>query len=184
VLVRLTHFAVTPGTQLELPLTFRQERAEVAVLGDSKSEWVFALPDGTGTSIGELAGKRGAVMAWIEPDREPSKHLIREIGELADRFGSLGVPVIFAVGDDGWTASFDPFSYAGLPAGAVFVRDASHTAMLLASSQIAATRKTETTGGLPLVLALDGQGRIRYESSGYKLGIGREVLQTLVRLAE
>jgi hypothetical protein len=179
VLVRMTYFTVRAGERTTLLLAFRHQSDEDPVLGETDSAWVFSHPDGQVTTLGELAGGKGAVVAWIEPEREPSKHLIREIGELAGGYEAIGLPIIFAVGDEGWSASFDPSSYQGLPAGVVFVRDGSHSAMLQAASRIAAN-----VGGLPFVMALDDRGRIRYETSGYKLGIGREVLQILTRLAE
>jgi len=178
-LVRLTHFAVRPGERQQLPLTFRQLLADIPVLGRTEPAWSLALPDGTGRTLGELAGSRSAVVAWIEPDREPSKHLLREIGELAAEYAKLGAPVIFGVGDEGWTASFDPSAYDRLPSGTVFVRDREQ-----ASMREAAARLGFASAGLPLVLVLDGEGGIRYATAGYKLGIGREALQVLTRLAD
>lgn len=178
-LVRLTHFTLRPGESLQLPLTFRQRMADIPVLGGTERAWSFALPDGTGCTLGELAGSRSAVVAWIEPDREPSKHLLREIGELATEYAKLGAPVIFGIGDEGWTASFDPSAYDRLPSGTVFVRDRGQ-----ASMRESAARLGFAGAGLPLVLVLDGEGWIRYATSGYKLGIGREALQVLARLAD
>ncbi|WP_373229835.1 transglutaminase domain-containing protein [Cohnella sp.] len=179
VLVRLTRFTVRSGQQLQLPLTFRQQPSDVPVLGKMDRSLAFALADGTGGTLGKLAGLQSAVLAWIEPDREPSKHLIREIGELASSYAQHATSVILAVGNEGWTASFDPSSYPLLPEGTVFVHDVSQAVMRQAASLI-----DLNGGGLPLVLVLDEAGCIRYFSSGYKLGIGREVLQTLARLAE
>ncbi|AJS60326.1 transglutaminase domain-containing protein [Paenibacillus sp. IHBB 10380] len=172
--IRCTYFTVYAGEQTEVTLSFRKVQLDIPVLGSVNRNSMFALSDGTDKTLGELVGTKGALIAWIEPEREPSKHLIREICELAEPFSKIGAPIILVVGDDKWTASFDPSGYPSLPSGSMIVRDSVYDSLQGFMSQLA-----EREDSFPHVYVLDEQDRIRYTESGYKLGIGKEALQVL-----
>ncbi|CAM4032746.1 transglutaminase domain-containing protein [Paenibacillus alkaliterrae] len=171
-LVRFTYFTVSAGELTQVPLTFRQAPLHLPVLGSVDRRSTFTLPDGGDKTLGELAGTNGAIIAWIEPEREPSKHLIREIRELAEALTASGAPVILAVGDDKSTATFDLSSYPGLPADTIIVRDSGFASLRSFMSDFPGNE-----AGFPHVFVLDGQDQIRYKESGYKLGTGKEALQ-------
>ncbi|OKP70376.1 transglutaminase [Paenibacillus sp. P3E] len=172
--VRFNYFKVRAGEQIEVPLTFREVPLDIPVLGKFDRDRTFSLPDGTGRTLGELVGKRGAIVTWIEPEREPSKHLIRELCELTEPLTELGAPVVLVVGDGHWTSSFDPSSYTKLPEGTLFVRDTAYDSLPDFISQPPASE-----AGFPHLFVLDGQDQIRYTASGYKIGSGKEALQVL-----
>ncbi|OAB43009.1 transglutaminase domain-containing protein [Paenibacillus glacialis] len=172
--IRSTYFKVYAGEQTEVTLTFRNVQLDIPVLGSVNRNCRFALVDGTDKTLGELVGTKGALIAWIEPEREPSKHLIREICELAEAFSEIGAPIILVVGDDKWNASFDPSGYPNLPFGNMIVRDSVYDSLQGFMPQF-----EEREVSFPHVYILDEQDRIRYTESGYKLGIAKEALQVL-----
>ncbi|NBD26533.1 transglutaminase domain-containing protein [Paenibacillus glycinis] len=176
--VRFAYFAVRAGEETSVALTYREAEAELPVLGTLDASAAVALPDGTGKRLEALLGQDGAIAAWIEPEREPTKHLLRELGELADRFAELGTPIVLLVGDAEWTASFDPSHYPKLPAAVVFVRDSTSAAMPDAIS-----RPPASEAGFPHLFVVDGERRIRYAASGYKIGTGKEALRALSGLS-
>lgn len=185
VLVRFTYFTVRAGDRLDVPLTFRQQSVDMTLLGRADRSTDFVLPDGGVATLEGLSASKPLALAWIEPDREPSKHLLREITELAGRYEGLGFPVVFAVGDDKRTASFDPTAYTGLPSGTLFVRDPGYTALCRITAAMEPDGgRTLRAGAFPLVLALDPQWGLYYRAEGYKLGTGRELLQVMTRLGE
>ncbi|MHA0856157.1 transglutaminase-like domain-containing protein [Paenibacillus sp. CMAA1364] len=177
--IRCTYFTIYPGQQTEVTLTFRKVDEEIPMLGTVDRNGMFVLNDGTQRTLGQLIGTNGALIAWIEPEREPSKHLIRELRELAEPFSQINVPIILIVGDDQWTASFDPTTYDGLPAGCVFVRDSVYDTL-----QGIVSQHGEKEEGFPHVYVLDEQDRIRYTVSGYKVGSGREALQVITSVQQ
>lgn len=174
VLGRWHYTTIRPDEESKLTLTFREPSEHIPVLGTADLASPLQLPEGSAKSLGELAGTKGAIVAWLEPDREPSKHLLREAGELAESIEAMGIPVIFAVGDDKWTASFNPTAYVNLPSGVQFVRDSSYCAL-----QSFASVTPLGVNGFPHLFVLDGDGRIRYKESGYKPGSGKEALKVL-----
>ncbi|MCJ8013241.1 transglutaminase domain-containing protein [Paenibacillus sp. KQZ6P-2] len=171
---RFTYFEVRAGEQADVVLTYRSAEQEIPVLGTVDRTITMTALDGTSVSLGDLLGVNGTIAAWIEPEREPTKHLFREIGELAEPFAELGAPVVLIIGDAQWTASFDPANYPKLPPRTIFVRDTTYAGLpdLIANSPA-------HEAGFPHLFVLDGQDQIRYTASGYKIGTGKEALQVL-----
>lgn len=181
VLGRLTYCRVGERTETEVALTYPAPSQQLPVYGTPDPHTPLWRADGTATTLGALShGAHGAMIAWLEPDREPSKHLLRETGELAETFEVLGIPVIFVLGGDvGLPSSAvpDPLP-AGLPSGTVFAGDPDHAAL----KRWIAAGIPLGSGGFPHLFALDREGNIRYMQSGYKPGSGKEALQILSEL--
>ncbi|KHF32657.1 hypothetical protein CM49_05133 [Paenibacillus sp. P1XP2] len=171
---RFAYFKVTAGETTDVVLTYRQAKHDIPVLGKIDRTSALTTLEGTDATLGELIGGSGAIVAWIEPEREPTKHLFREIGELAEPYAKLGAPIVLIIGNAEWTASFDPAAYPNLPSGTVFVRDASYAALPDFIAQSPAR-----DAGYPHLFVLDAQDQIRYTASGYKIGTGKEALQVL-----
>ncbi|WP_258205308.1 transglutaminase domain-containing protein [Paenibacillus radicibacter] len=176
--VRFTYFVVKADEETQVALTFRQTTITAPVLGTMDVNHTFSQLDGTTASLRELAGETGAVVAWIEPEREPSKHLIREMSELSEPLAQMGARSIFVIGDEEWSSSFDAARYPKLPPNAIFVRDSSYAALTKFVAQ------PSSGVGYPHLFVVDGQDQVRYLNSGYKLGAGREALQALTAIAK
>ncbi|WP_059046877.1 transglutaminase domain-containing protein [Paenibacillus rubinfantis] len=181
VLGRMTYCRVAEYAETEVMLGFPAPSLYIPVYGTPDPQIPLWRADGTTTTLGALCqGERGAMVAWLEPDREPSKHLLRETGELAETFDVLGIPVVFVLGsDEGKPAPTPPdSSAAGLPGGTVFVGDSGHAAL----QRLTDAGISLGSGGFPHLFALDREGNIRYMQSGYKPGSGKEALQVLSEL--
>ncbi|MCM3627724.1 transglutaminase domain-containing protein [Paenibacillus glycanilyticus] len=175
--VRLSYFEVRAGETTEVPLTFRDATTEIPVLGAFDRNRAIELPGGSPAVLEQLLGTDGAIVAWIEPEREPTKHLFRELTELAEPLNKLGTPIILLTGELERTASFNPADYPKLPSRTVFVWDISHAALPATSNQALASE-----AGFPHLFALDRQDQIRYAASGYRIGNVKEAMQTITDL--
>lgn len=177
--VRFTYFTVRANDTVEVALTYRETAVDIPVLGKLETGGVLTRLDGAGVVLKGLLGSDGAIAAWIEPEREPTKHLLRELSELAEPLDKLGLPIVLAIGDAEWTASFDPAGYPKLPARTVFVRDSGYASL---SGFIPDPAAHEA--GYPYLFVLDGQDQIRYAASGYKIGTGKEALQIAAAISQ
>ncbi|MFC5467382.1 transglutaminase-like domain-containing protein [Cohnella suwonensis] len=179
-LIRLHFFEVKPGQRSAVPLKFRKRRAEVPILGVANLSCVAESPAGEKVEVSKLAGGNGTFIAWIEPDREPSKHLLRELREMKDEWESLGVSILCFIGEDKWNVSLTLPSDKGLPSNIWFGKEnkAYETLASIDGSMSAGHPKE----GLPIVYAVDAQDRIRYRWAGYKLGISKEAVKALKAL--
>ncbi|UNK18223.1 transglutaminase domain-containing protein [Paenibacillus sp. N3/727] len=177
--VRFTYFTVRAGEQTDVTLTYREMMEDIPVLGILDRSSAFTQLDGSSRTLGDLIGAKGAIVAWLEPEREPTKHLLRELRELAEPVDALGIPVVLVVGDSEWTASFSPENVSGLPSRTIFVRDSTYASLPDFISESPAHE-----AGFPHLFALDSEDQIRYTSSGYKIGTGKEALHILTGLLQ
>ncbi|MBW4082583.1 transglutaminase-like domain-containing protein [Paenibacillus sp. S150] len=176
VLGRFHYFRIEAGRETVLAPQFRKPERSIPVLGTADGGSVLCRWDGDGgaVSLPELAGRAGAVLAWIDPRREPSRHLLREAGGLKAEYEAAGRPLLLAVPEGPESADFDPAAYPDLPKGALLLRDGAGEAL-----RRMAERCHPGEGGYPYLYVLDGSLAVRYVQSGYKPGSGKEALQVL-----
>lgn len=177
-LLRLTVFQVNPGETTGVAISFRREGNIVPVLGEITDMIELNLTDGEKISIIGSSAKNGLVMAWIEPDKEPSKHLIRELRELSREFSDWGGKIVLCVNRDKVTSAFNENAYDNLPENTSFCIDDNNKALDIVVSHVSKKPKHD----FPMVFVIDTERKLRYVSAGYKLGIGADVLNTLKSL--
>ncbi|WP_145146358.1 transglutaminase domain-containing protein [Paenibacillus xylanexedens] len=177
--VRFVYFTVNTGDTTEVVLTYRETEVDIPVLGKLVPGSILTRLNGSEVELEELLGSEGAIAAWIEPEREPTKHLLRELCELAEPLDKLGIPIVLIIGDLEWNAAFDPAGYPKLPVRTVFVRDSSYASLSDFISKPAAHE-----AGYPHLFVLDTQHQIRYSASGYKIGTGKEALQIAAAISQ
>lgn len=178
---RLAYIDVLANEETRVTLTYRTAAVDLSDMGPLATENTFQLQDGTSRSLGELTGEAGAIAAWIEPEREPSKHLLREIGELSAAYVLTGAPIILVVDEADWTGTFDPVQYPLLPPTAIFVKVNGANARNGGLPDFISTPPA-SEAGYPHLFVVDRLQRIRYSASGYQIGTGKEALQALTRV--
>ncbi|MFS0726515.1 transglutaminase-like domain-containing protein [Paenibacillus sp. 1P07SE] len=176
VLARYHYFCIAAGEETTVAPQLREPVRSYPVLAAADGDSVLYRwedPDDA-DRLAAFAGERGAVLAWIDPRREPSRHLLRECGELQAAYETAGLPLLLAVPEGEESAGFDPGAYPGLP---------SETQLLLDRGGAALRRMTACCPagdlGFPRLYVLDGQLAVRYAESGYKPGSVGEALQVL-----
>lgn len=177
VLIKFTYIHISEGEEKKLVMKYRQSTLEIPVYGKVDRLEQLTSWAGVEQTFADLLGTQGAYVAWLEPEREPSKHLLRELSELKHEFDALDTPIILVVGDKQWTASFHPEDYPDLPANTVFVRDSTYNLLpeFFTSSQA-------SEAGFPHLIIVDREDQIRYISSGYKIAASKEAIQILTRV--
>ncbi|TLS50100.1 transglutaminase domain-containing protein [Paenibacillus antri] len=163
---RLAFFTVSPGETALVELAFPQESVRIPVLGQI-GEVAFA-----GLAGGSDIARAGAVFAWLDPEREPSKHLQRELREAKHELERWGGPIRLFVRD---ALSSRLASPEGLPDTASIAVDEGEELLRRLRDAFEGLRGMDR----PVVVAVDGLRRIRYAAEGYKLGIGAELVRTV-----
>lgn len=176
-LVHFAIFTVQEGETVETTVTMRQASTEIPVLAAADGDIRIEQLDGSAVRLGEAVKMGGAVLAWIEPDREPSKHLLRELGELKNELVDLGVPIFLVLGEEKRKGGIALPSPSELPETVVVAKDDAAYSEL--AKFVSCMPETTFDNSFPVVSVIDSNLSIRYFSTGYKLGIGREIVRTL-----
>ncbi|WP_020620908.1 transglutaminase domain-containing protein [Paenibacillus daejeonensis] len=176
VLGRFHYFRMEAGEETVVVPVFRQPEVSYPVLGytDGSSPLYRWHNPESGVTLESLAGGQGAVVAWIDPRREPSRHLLRESGELKAGFEEAGVPLLLIVPEGPEGDSFEPAAYPGLPLGTELLQDNGSEGL-----QQMAERCHPGEHGYPWLYVVDDRLAVRYAQSGYRPGSVREALQVL-----
>jgi hypothetical protein len=129
-------------------------------------------------ALSKLVSERGAVLIWIDPDKEPSKHVMADIPAVKDLIEKWGGGVMFLFANDKVSASFKPANFPGLPAQTMFAHDKG--ARLLTETE--RLRHRNSSSNLPVIIITDKNGNLVYYSEGYKIGIGEQIAKAIAPL--
>lgn len=126
----------------------------------------------------KLSSEKGAILIWIDPDKEPSKHVMADIPAVKDIIEKWGGGIVFLFGKDKVSVSFKPTNFPGLPSQSIFAYDKG--AKML--SEVEHLRKRKSGDNLPVIIITDKNGNLVYYSEGYKIGIGEQIAKAIAPL--
>jgi predicted SpoU family rRNA methylase len=129
-------------------------------------------------ALNTLTASKGAILIWIDPDKEPSKHVMADIPAVKDIIEKWGGNIVFLFANDKVSASFIPTNFKDLPAQSKFAYDKG--AKLL--TEIVRLRTRNSREYLPVIVISDKNGNLVYYSEGYKIGIGEQIAKALTPL--
>ncbi len=124
-------------------------------------------------TVWAMAKEMPALMAFLEPEQEPTEHLLQEILELRESYQENGSPVAFLIGEDA-DAENETLRRVmkALPQGAVFRYAGECRYDIRVAAGIGDDR-------LPLALVLDRGGRITYGCANYQIRSAGTLLKIL-----
>lgn len=115
----------------------------------------------------------GLVICWIDPDKEPTKHILTDLPAYKKEFDGWEGTFLFLCDPAKVTDSFRPSTIKGLPENSIFAWD---SGLSLLSSFTVSGR---SLSALPVVACTDKDGNIIYSSEGYIIGIGEQILKSI-----
>ena len=170
---RFTYFKLNEGEEACVDVTFRSADEEIPVLGTVDKHVELRWNDGSiATLEHSVSGTAaGMLLSWIEPEREPTMHLLKELADLRKELVERNVPIVLLTGSAGTGKSLKSKQLEMLPSQ---VRLGDDEAASL-PEVFRSSRATES--GYPHLVVLDEAYRIRYISSGYRIGAVKEAIQ-------
>ncbi|MCD6598417.1 MAG: hypothetical protein J7L04_12050, partial [Bacteroidales bacterium] len=175
VLSELSFFHLNEGEEKKQEIKLRESVHKNLDYGKLKMSAQLESLDGKKVNLSQLTDQKNTILVWIEPDKEPSKHVLNDIPLLKNNFDNLGSNLIFIVPENRITSSFDPAIYKGLPEKTFFYIDKDNA--ILKSVSVEMNRNTGFN--LPLILIVNPEGKIWYHSEGYRIGVGEHLLKAL-----
>ncbi len=172
VLASVSFFILAPGEVKTITVNLRQLPQSSVAAGKISLTGELLSYSGGKTDIGTLSEK-GTVFIWIEPGREPTRHILNDLPRLKKEFDAWGGSFVFLTDPARTPDGFHPEDITGTPANALFVTDTGLVFMTSVLGEGASERP------MPVVLCCDGNGEVLFSSEGYRIGTGEQILKKI-----
>lgn len=172
VMASVSFYELKAGQELPVVVTLRR-LPESGLTGETISmDQTVVQYNGEKTSLVSIAEK-GLVMIWMEPGREPTRHILNDLPGLKDEFDKWGGWFVFLTDPARNPEGFNPGSVAGIPENTLFASD---DGLELMTSMLGSGSSSRP---LPVVLCCNSKGEILFSSEGYRIGTGQQILKKI-----
>lgn len=175
VTVHTKYFTVKKDEIVSLDIKLPKVEAGIQVQGIVDPNTTVALKDGSKKTLKELTNKKGLVICFADPDKEPTKHIFQDLPAVRQFLESWKGGVLFAVPDDKLSSAFDASVFKGLPMQSLWMTDDNRVLL----NAVAGVLQIKFSNNFPLIIYLSTNGGILYSSQGYRIGIGEDIVKTI-----
>jgi len=168
-------FTIGEGETITKTVSLRTNDKAPEVIASIDLTATYKSVDGETVSLEDASDKPWQVIAWIDPDKEPTKHTFQDLPQLKKELEAVDIPFTFIIPKEKLTESFKNYDYSGLPKNRQFLIAEDLTLLQGLESQ---THK-ELASQLPVFIIVNHKGEVIYLSSGYKIGIGEEIVKVV-----
>jgi len=179
VLSSMNFFNIEKGKLTTVPIELRKQPGELKPLGKLSLDQlnIEKTADGKMVSLASVASGSPLVLVLIDPDKEPSKHIMNDFEPYVDHFMKWGGQFIFAMSAEK-ASQFGVLKTYKLPVKTESGTDQKENIFNAISAVFGDGLKDK----LPLVLLCDNSGNVFLFSSGYKIGMGEQLLKVISSL--
>ncbi len=176
VLTEVTFFPVATQSNTVAALRIPVDKEAVNVIGNCNSEETF-LPIGAEKEVSILSttGRGYFVIGLLEPNKEPTNHALKDIEKMKEEIEAWGRTMIFLFANESEYRMFRPQDFPNLPKNVVFGIDVNGKIR----KQITDNMKSPNGGALPIIYIGDTFNRVVFESEGYTIGMGEQLLKVI-----
>jgi transglutaminase-like putative cysteine protease len=167
ILSNISFFALSENEHKTINVSVRKDLAEKKLLGKADLGNIFKL-SGKASLTQSCTKYNGQVIIWTDPEQEPTKHIFNDLPLLKAELDAWGGNFLF-LSDSGSVPQTE-----GMPDNSAYGADKGLSVM-----QNYVKFNSPVPLNLPLVLVTDKEGNIVYLSSGYRIGIGEQILKAL-----
>ncbi|MGC9151576.1 MAG: transglutaminase-like domain-containing protein [Microbacter sp.] len=179
VMSSLTYFSVSKAQTVTETVQLQRENVVLSASGQLPLEQLSLqlLQNDSVKTLASMAQHHDLILALLEPDKEPTKHVLNDLSVYVPYFESWKGHVVLAVPQADVDQVKELKAYA-LPHQSVVGIDVSGNI----AQAIATEYGQQVRDHLPCVLFLDAQGNILYFSSGYAIGVGEQLLRIKAKM--
>ena len=172
ILASLTFFNLNEGEHRNIEIRLRQNMSPPVSYGHAELSDLAPVISSDNEMQRSLS-EAGAVLLWTEPDREPTKHVLNDLRSLSEELNRWpGCFIFLNVSGSNTNDLRDPASFAGLPERTVFTNDLN---LSLLKKMVRDSSVSDIS--FPVVIMVKSNGNIILHSSGYRIGIGEQILR-------
>lgn len=176
VLAKVSFFTVADDALTNAALVMRDDREDIRVIGSFNSESKFTdAASGKETSVLLTTGRGYFAVGVLAVGQEPTDHALKDIAAKAAELEKWGRKIILLFPDK---ESYDKYMSApvsGLPVNVVFGIDNGGSIR----NQILSEMKLPAATQMPVFIVADTFNRVVFESHGYTIGLGEQLLKTI-----
>lgn len=171
-----TEFIELKGSDVTVPLTLRNDSTQVQVIGSFNSEERFT-PAGAKEEQSVLAttGRGYFIIGAVKAGNEPSNHLLRDLAVIKTELEKEGTPIVLIAENPEEISKIDKDILKSLPSTVTIGYD-SNGSVMPALTEAAKSKE------MPVIIIADTFNRVVFASSGYNIGLGTKLLDTLRRI--
>ena len=174
ILAEMSFFDLKPGQHLSKEIKLRKQAHDNEITGVIDLKKLSDLVRDKNRSA-SVTYNNGVLLAWLEPEKEPSKHFLNDLAQKQTEFNSWGGHFIFLIADSSKSNNgFNLHDYKGLPVNSTsaYYKNTDLIDKILISG-------SPPDLVYPLIILSDSRGNILYQSSGYRIGIDEQILQNI-----
>jgi hypothetical protein len=168
ILSNISFFDLAGNEHKTLDVKIRKDLSENKILGSIDMKKIFGLSQNANLSEA-CTNDRRLVIIWVEPGSEPAKHIFNDLPLLKSEFDNWGGKFLFLS-----AKSFASETVKGLPANKSFCTD---DQLSVLKNSVKLNPPAEMN--LPVVVVTDKDGKIYFVSTGYRIGIGEQILKNI-----
>ena len=199
--VTMTFFDIVAGQETVQNLVLRSGEAGVPVLGTFNAETLFRPVSGTMTEDGDVldatpldatsllsvVGRGYYVVALLEPGKEPTNHVLRDLAAARERLEAWGRPIVLLCRTEQamhrLQVEMAEGRYGTLPSTIVLgLDDGAVQQGIEQGLHVGPGSDSGAPSRLPLVILTDSFYRVFFFSEGYTIGLGDRLAETVAKL--
>jgi transglutaminase-like putative cysteine protease len=171
ILSNISFFDLSENEHITIEVKLRNDNSVSQILGKiDLANFIRIFNDNKTNSV--VIPEKGAVIIWIEPEKEPTKHIFNDLPLLKSELDSWGGCFMFLSGSSVDASRFNNMGIKGLPANLLSGVD---DQMGLLKNVSGCTAASDVS--IPYIIMADKDGNILFRSSGYRIGIGEQILK-------
>lgn len=176
VLSSLSFFDVPEGITTEIKVTTRESKSKTKPWGKvNLANFSLENINNKKETAARMSGNAGVLLIWIDPDKEPSKHVMADLPAVKALLDKWDGEVVFLLQKDKVTKSFNPENFKNLPTRTSYVYDLNSKFI----QEISKMKGHDLTKNLPVVIVSDFAGAVLSRPLLYNVagGVGRAALR-------
>ena len=200
--VSMVFFDIVAGKETVCDLVLRASENEVPVIGSFDSETKFTPVTLAKTEDGDVlsneakepasilsaCGRGHYALAILEPGKEPTNHVLRDLAAAREKLEAWGRPIVLLCSSDAamhrLQVEMSEGRYGTLPSTIVLGLDADGSVQkgIEQGMKVGPASDAGAPTRLPLVILADSFNRVFFLSEGYTIGLGDQLAATVAKL--
>lgn len=176
VLSEIRFFSINASDTTVIPVQLRENYDALPALGKigNKNLKLNEIGSNKKIRISDLSNNFGYLLVWLEPGKEPTRHVLVELPRIKESLGKQGFQVIFLLSSNRLPANFNPLE--NMPANALLLAD--EDLKLLKSCGL----ELNSHSSMPVVMLVNKDFQINWLSKGYTIGIAEQIAKTMKKM--